>query len=217
MPNNKNLKETPSRLRAEPPKAKGLEIGVDRETKEIRGYVVAQEGAFKSEGRGEFDQDAIRSIAAMVNSAPKGLKSRFTHPSLSDDGLGKFLGRSTNARVETITTDLHGEVLATRADLRFDDSAFSTPNGDLATYVMDLAESDPDAISSSLVLSVDEEYRLDKKGRPLKDNDGNDLPPLWRPKKLFASDIVEEGDAVDGLLSSGAFAQALSNLSLIHI
>jgi hypothetical protein len=67
---------------------------------------------------------------------------------------------------------------------------------------MDLAESDADALSSSLVLKTDMEYRTDKKGRPLKDDDDNELPPLWRPTRLHASDIVDSGDAVDGLLGA---------------
>jgi hypothetical protein len=35
-------------------------VGVDREAKVIRGYVVAQEGPFKSAGRGEFDTAALK-------------------------------------------------------------------------------------------------------------------------------------------------------------
>src|SRR6185437_11194621 len=62
--------------------------------------------------------------------------------------------------------------------------------------------SDPEALSSSLVLKSDMEYRLDKQGRPLKDDDGNELPPLWRPTQLHASDVVDQGDAVDGFLST---------------
>jgi hypothetical protein len=76
--------------------------------------------------------------------------------------------------------------------------------------VLDLAENDPDALSSSLVLTYDEEYPLDKKGRPItRDDDGNDVTPTWRPKQLHASDIVDTGDAVDGLLSADGLPDAL--------
>jgi hypothetical protein len=67
---------------------------------------------------------------------------------------------------------------------------------------MDLAESDPDALSSSMVLQTTKEYRIDKEGRPLKDDDGETLPPLWHPTAIHSSDVVDTGDAVDGFLSA---------------
>ncbi len=183
-------------------------VGVDRATEVITGYIVAQEGPFKSEDRGEFDVAALKSIVRLMRASPNGLKSRFTHPDLSNDGLGKFLGRVKNPRLDKISVresqgqGLSDEITVVRSDLHIDPSSHNTPSGDLGTYVMDLAESDPDAMSSSLVLTVDLEYRIDKKGRPKKDDDGNELPPLWRPVRLHASDVVDTGDAVDGLLST---------------
>lgn len=187
----------------------GRPVGVDRQNGLVRGYVVAQEGPFKSDGRGEFDEKALRMIADMGNQAPKGLKARFTHPDLSGDGLGKYLGRSTNFTLG-VARDARGkQVKAVRADLKFDPTAYDTPSGNLADYVMRLAESDPDALSSSLVLKPDEEYRLNPDGTSQLGVDGNPLPPLWRPKELHASDIVDTGDAVDGLLSAQLSADGL--------
>lgn len=186
-------------------------IGVDRDAKVIRGYAMAEEGPFKSEGRGEFDRQAIRKIVRMANSKPAGLKSRFAHPSLSADGIGSFLGRARNAYVDTATrevgTDENGkptyqERAVARADLHLDPTAFNTPNGNLGQYVLDLAESDPDALSSSLVLQADEIVRLDNKGRRQVDDAGKELPPLWDPTALHASDIVDDGDAVRQFLSA---------------
>lgn len=175
--------------------AAGRAVGVDRDAKMIRGYVVAQQGYFKSEGRGQFDAQSLSAIAGLMQKAePAGLKSRFTHPDMSNDGLGKFLGRAHNGRVE-------GDRV--RADLHLDESSFSTPSGNLGGYVMDLAESDPDAMSSSLVLQSDKVYELDANGRRKLDEQGNEIPPIWRPTRLHASDIVDTGDAVDGLLSAG--------------
>lgn len=192
------LKAVPDKLRAS---FTGRPATVDRKAKMLRGYVVAQLGPFKSDGRGQFDLAALKEIVRLGNESPKGLKSRFTHPDMSSDGLGKHLGRSSGFSLSQ-TTNFAGETIpAARADLAFDDSAFKTPSGDLATYVMDLAESDPEALSSSLVLSADQQEQLAKDGSPMKDKEGNPLPPLWMPTKLFASDIVDTGDAVDGLLS----------------
>jgi len=163
---------------------------VDRAAGVIRGYTVAQMGPFKS-GRGEFDAAGLRQAARLMG-GPRGVKSRFTHPTLSGDGLGKFLGRAKDARVE-------GGKL--KADLHLSPTSRNTPSGDLGGYVMDLAESDPDAFGSSLVLKAREDLRLDGKGRPAVGPDGEELPPLWWPEEIHASDVVDEGDAVhDGFL-----------------
>ncbi len=187
--------------------AVGRPVKVDREARILRGFVVAQTGPFKeADPRGEFDGKSLKQIVALMKKEPKGLKSRFTHPDLSADGLGKHLGRAREPWIEEITVTRHGEKLqveAIRADLHFADSASKTPSGDLAGYVMDLAEEDPDALSSSLVLEREEEYRLNRDGTRQRDEaSGKSLPALWRPTKLHAADIVDTGAAVDGLLSA---------------
>ena len=198
------MKAEPEWLKAT---ARGNVVQVDREADVIRGYIVAQEGPFISAGRGEFDKSALREIVKLMKASPNGLKSRFTHPDMTSDGLGKFLGRAKNPRLDKIGTResqgarLDDEISVVRADLHLDPTSHTTPSGDLGTYVMDLAESDPDAMSSSLVLRKEEEYRLDRFGRPQRDAEGKKLPPLWRPTQLHASDVVDSGDAVDGILS----------------
>ncbi len=129
---------------------------------------------------------------------------------MSDDGIGKFLGRAKNFRMDKATNSDGKMVKAVRGDLYFDPTSHSTPHGDLATYVMNLAESDPDALSSSLVLARDAVPQLDAKGKPLYGDDDEPLPDLWMPTKLHASDLVDTGDAVDSLLSAPELAQALS-------
>jgi hypothetical protein len=180
----------------------GRPVGVDRENKVLRGYVVAQAGPFKTDGRGEFDLASLAKIVELANAAPLGLKSRFTHPDMSSDGLGKFLGRSQRFSLSTAKTPDGRDVPAVRADLHFDPSASKTPHGDLADYVMSLAESDPDALSSSLVCKTDQEHRLNPDGTRQCGEDGEPLPPLWRPTRLHAADIVDTGEAVDGILSA---------------
>lgn len=196
-------------------KTDGPIVGVDKEAEIIHGFIVAQEGPFKSEGRGEFDVKALKTIVKFMKDSPNGLKSRFTHPDMSNDGLGKFLGRAKNPRLDKISvrdsegTKKDDEITVVRADLHIDPSSHSTPSGDLGGYIMRLVANDPDALSSSLVLRVEQEYRTDKKGHPEVDDDGNELPPLWRPLALHATDIVDTGDAVDGLLSANLDAEGL--------
>ncbi len=204
------MKKSPTAwLRAD---LRGRPIGVDRDAKVINGFVVAQEGPFKSEGRGEFDKNALSAIVGLMAGSAAGLKSRFTHPTMSADGLGKFLGRARNGRLDQVTVLRDGApvtLACVRADLHLSETAFRTPSGDLGTYVMDLAESDPDALSSSLVLQREEEYRRNADGTLLCDDAGEPLPPLWRPTRLHASDVVDTGDAVDGFLAAGLSAENL--------
>ena len=175
-------------------------IGVDQETNTIKGYIVAATGVFKS-GRGEFDGSSLRAAYKLMKAAPNGLRSRFGHPTPHSDGLGKFLGRAKNPTLETLPDGT--EVL--RADLVIDPTALEmAPMGGtpLGAYVLALAKSDSGALSSSLQLTVDREFRLDAKGRPKLDAGGQPLPPLWRPTSLLASDLVDEGDATPALLSA---------------
>lgn len=181
-------------------------IGVDRENNILRGYVIAQEGPFKSDGRGAFDKRSLDTLFALASAKPGGLKSRFTHPDMSNDGLGKFLGRARDPFIGTAIDARTGKtVAALRGNLHFDKTALDTPpegGKPLGVYVMDLAESDPDALSSSIVVEADQEEQLDREGKPKLDAKGNPLPPIWRPTALHASDVVDTGDAVDGLLST---------------
>jgi hypothetical protein len=83
---------------------------------------------------------------AMAAAGKAGVKSRFTHPDMSADGLAKFLGRSKTGKLDgdRVTTDLH---LAA--------SAHRSPDGDLAGYVMDRTEEDPGSFGASIVFYRD--------------------------------------------------------------
>ncbi len=191
-------------------------VGVDREKNVINGRVVAQEGLFKSEGRGQFSRESLRTIVRLMKAEPNGLKSRFGHPNLSNDGLGKYLGRDKNPRLDTILKPVGDgtfkELQVVRADLHIDKTALE-PMPDsgkpLGQYVMDLAESDPEAFSSSLVLKYDEKPQLDSSGRPAKMEDGEQPPAIWIPTELHAIDVVDTGDAVDGFLSADSLPDSL--------
>lgn len=187
---------------------KSHDVRVDKENKQILGMVLAQEGVFlEDDPRGVFDQKSLKKIVTLARKKRGGLKSRFTHPSLSGDGLGSFLGRVKNVRMDNVTVERDEGIVslfAVRGDLHLAESSFDTPNGNLGQYVLDLADEDPDALSSSLVLKPEEEEQLGEDGKP----DSN-LPPLWRPVELHASDIVDQGAAVDGLLSAEIAADGL--------
>lgn len=133
-----------------------------------------------------LDSDFIASVASLGSESPKGVKARFTHPGLSSDGLGTFLGRLQNLRTasegrtaepgtglpdrqagnlepgeEKTSSGFQapGSAVAFKAigDLHFSQAAHRTPDGDLAQYVMELAEGDPEAFAMSIVFEPDYE------------------------------------------------------------
>ena len=176
---------------------------VDREAHIIYGVSAAQ----PVEALGHdmiLDRKAINQIVEHGNAARNGVKSRFTHPGLSSNGLGKYLGRLRDFREEG------GKAVA---DLHIADSAFKTPEGDLGTYVMDLAEGDPDMFGMSVVIKGQRVWTLgdgsevdiaDEEGRQRKrpDNATTDKP-VMRVKQLMAVDAVDEPAANrDGMFAA---------------
>jgi hypothetical protein len=182
-------------------------LSVDHENKVVKGFTVAQLGPFKTAGRGEFDERSLRSIVRLMKADPAGLPSYFGHAKQGETPhqLGKLLGRAKNPRIEDVPVVRNGERTTTKAvlaDLHLNPTAFEgNPNGNIGGYVMGLAASDPGAFGSSLVVDAAKEHRL-QRGRAVLDENGNALPPLWRPLKLACIDVVGEGEAVDGFLPS---------------
>jgi hypothetical protein len=124
---------------------------------------------------------------------------------MSSDGLGKFLGRAHMPSLSTAINAAGEKVQAVRANLHLDPTALATPpqgGRPLGEYVMALAESDPSALASSLVLKTDEEFRLESDGTRKIGDDGEPLPPLWRPTAIRAVDVVDIGDAADSMLAA---------------
>lgn len=162
-----------------------------------------------------IDEEFLNQTATAIQSAGKaGVKSRFTHPGMSSDGLGKHLGRINNARVEG------SQVIG---DLHFAESAHKTPDGDLAEYVATLVSEDPEAAGLSIVFMRDR----DAESRFMLDNgallDGSWLDPSdfkspdprntenyphARLAELRAADLVDEPAAnPDGMFDSAPIAR----------
>lgn len=181
-------------FRTEPAKAKPERV--DEENRIINGYAVITRG--EALGHGVWiDRAFLSQVVEAGNSKEAGIKARFTHPGLSSDGLGKYLGKAKDFRLE-------GDIV--RADLHFSDSASRTPSGDLAGYVMALAIEDPDQFGASIVFSHDEAAELeffqehtDDQGDFITPDDFNQKNlPHARLKALRASDIVDEPAANPG-------------------
>lgn len=167
-------------------------IGVDREKKALLGFVVARAGEARGHGF-DLDEVTLNQIVEMGNAVSggvklsdkggpvDGLKMRFTHPGKFGDPLGTHLGRVRNFRRE-------GDVV--RADGYFSRTAHSSPKyGDMATYLMDLAEDDPEAFAASVAIKHSLETAKGSR-------------PKLRISKLAAIDFVGDAAAADAVFSS---------------
>lgn len=148
------------------------------------------------------DAAFLQQTADSINARSEGLKARFTHPGMSSDGLGSYLGKVDNAR-------LSGDRVL--ADLHFAEAATKTPDGDLADYVMSLAEDAPEDFGVSIVFDVDAES-IDRQtaenttgGRFVSPDELNrNNYPHARMSSLRAADVVDSPAAnPDGLFRRG--------------
>lgn len=158
-----------------------------------------------------IDDVTLSQVAEHASQGKHGIKSRFTHPSMSADGMGRHLGRIKDVRVEG------DRVLG---DLHFAKSAHSTPDGNLAEYVMELAEEDPAAAGLSIVFEHDAE-REEAYRASFSDDDGFDSPdvdnvrnlPHVRLAKLRAADVVDEPAAnPEGMFDAQPLARHVDDL-----
>ena len=163
---------------------------VDRKARVIFGANLMQLGDINDSRPFSVDLKTLQQAQELASRFSNGLKARYTHPNMSSDGMGSYLGRWKNLRVE-------GDKL--RGDLHIADAAFTSPQGDLATYVMDLAESDPEAFGVSLATQLN--------GADLQQwerSSSDDKPERWpmRFGQIRAGDIVDDPAATRGGLFS---------------
>lgn len=173
--------------------------GANRGGLDIRGRVGAQVGVFK-DGRGEFDFESLEQLAVLANAVKGGLRSYFKHESLSNDNLGRLVGKDRDFYI-----DESGQIPKLRSEHFVLESVAMDPPPDgggkpYGEYVAELAISDPSAFSSSLALSYKPELRLDEKGEREREADGSLKPAIWRPTRLYSLDVVSTGAACDDFL-----------------
>ncbi|MDA7492687.1 hypothetical protein N8510_01180 [bacterium] len=157
-----------------------------------------------------IDDVTLSQVAEQAGQGKHGIKSRFTHPSMSADGMGRHLGRIKDVRVEG------DRVLG---DLHFAKSAHSTPDGNLAEYVMELAEEDPAAAGLSIVFEHDAEreeaYQASFGDGPFESPDEDNVKnlPHVRLAKLRAADVVDEPAAnPEGMFDRQPLARDVDDL-----
>lgn len=156
----------------------------------IHGVAIAKIGIAK--GHGLFiDKTFLLQIVDFASTKPAGIKARFGHPNMCSTALGTYLGRFKNYSYS-------GDQV--KADLFLDNSAKETPSGDLYSYILKMAESNPDMFGASIAFEMAKSVFLEE------DIDGIKVKKEYaRLANLFATDIVDSPAATDGLFSSDNF------------
>lgn len=207
------------KLRTAPTKHAPQQLGVDREKGLIAGVAVIQLGEAKGHGV-LIDDTMLDQTVTAGAAASRGIKARFTHPGMCSDGLGTLIGHYTNFRRDGGTV---------RADLQLSETAKKTPNGDLYSYVLDLADKEPARFGNSIVFSGIPVWKTKRGEIPVNDqslssregyrkpDDREGDKPFARLSLLHASDLVDEPAATTGGLfgfsASSFFAGTSSELS----
>lgn len=177
------------------PILRGQELqGVDRKAGVIRGAKIMQVGPLNDSRPWDVDSETLDQLEEFAGRRNKGLKARFTHPGMSDDGLGTFVGHWRNLRRINAGTDQE----ATIGDLHISQTAKQTPkHGDLANYLMDMAEQEPEEFGVSAATKLAESMYDD-------DSDEERLP--LRFADIHAADFVDSPAATRGGLFSVDFS-----------
>lgn len=175
---------------------------LDREARVVRDVAVVSVGEAKGHGFW-IDEEFIAQVAEKASVRKGGLKSRYTHPGLSSDGLGKYLGR---------VKDLRAESGVARGTLHVSPVADRSPDGELGAYVLEMVEEDPEALGLSIVFRPDPEAtdafraaHLDDEGRFVSPDPRNqhNLPHV-RLASIHAVDVVDEPAAnAHGMFGDG--------------
>lgn len=182
---------------------------IDRENGILKGVVMCEEGEAKGHGV-YIDADFITALVTYDKKHAKtGIKARLGHPTASGDTMGTQLGMFRNFRENKKT----GKVQAI-ADLHLLDAAEDSPtHPGMRTWVMKMAEEQPDFIMSSIVFRPSGNFQLingKKKYVHSSDEDGEWVRPV-SDEPVFVEFDEEKGAAhyYTDLVESGAATNAL--------
>jgi hypothetical protein len=146
-----NLEKAPSLYRTDVARglAAGLEVsgvGGRYGAGLIEGFAVITRG--EALGHGFWiDRDFVSQVNTALAGNRSGVKSRFTHPDLSGDGLAKGLGR-------VYWRESEDEDIS-RGDLHLWESSRKSPDGDLGGYILERAKEDPESFGASIAFVYD--------------------------------------------------------------
>lgn len=195
---------------------------VDAESGIIRDVVMAEEGEAKGHDI-HLDSEFIESLVAFdkANFSKNGVKTRFDHPRSS--AMGSQLGRMKNVRKR----EGKGKLQAI-ADLHLLQAAKISPtHGDMFSWVLSMAEEDPEFIMSSIVFRPAGYFQRKPNGHKKKiwdyDEDGNWLRFDEKLGKVFVAfgehyytDLVDDGAATSNMFRKETNPASADNPKKTH-
>lgn len=181
---------------------------VDVDNRTIKNVVLVQEGEAK--GHGVFlDAKFVRRIGKLgrefEEANPLGLKSRFGHPSMSEDAIGTEVGRFRNFRTRTVDGNVE-----TYADLHLlsenvlKNSKFGA---DIGEWIINMAIEAPDMFGNSIVFRSG-----GTESREVENSAGEMVERYFElpPESFLASDLVDDGAATESLFSNNLYSAQVS-------
>lgn len=159
------------------------------------------------------DEETVAQFVIAANEEEarrKGVKSRFTHPGMSDDGLANFVGKFRNIRFAD------GKAFG---DLHISDMADRSPSGKLGEYIAGRAKEAPESFGTSAVLDGGiKAIWLDREG---KESESKPETPLYKYPVIRFTDetAVTAVDFVDepALNPNGVFGFSNSPRGTSHL
>jgi len=176
---------------------------VDKEKGVIYNAAIVTVGPAKGHGV-ELEREFIEETVRQGNALRNGLKMRYGHPTMSSTALGTFLGRAKNFRV-----DDGGETPIARADLFLSTEAKESPQGDLYSYVLGMAENEPDMFGLSIVFKPGKQYQY-ADGEKIYTGFSEDATTYVEMKQLTHVDFVDDPAANDSGLFSAFNASTIA-------
>jgi len=160
---------------------------VDRENGIISNVVVTAMGEAKGHNI-HLNSKFLDDVVLLASKHKTGIKARFGHPNICATALGTYLGRYKN---------YHRKGDQILADLHLDKSSMKSPNGDLYTYVLDMAENNPDMFGASIAFKQGEAITT------FEEIEGKKIEKRFATiKALYATDLVDSPAATDGLFEA---------------
>ena len=165
----------------------------------IKGITVVSEGEAK--GHNLFINSAfLDDVVRLGNERTAGVKARFGHPNICSTALGTYLGRYRNFR------RFNDKVIA---DLHLDQSAKTSPKGNLYDYVIQLAKSNPDMFGASISFK-----RGDSTFETFQSNGKEQKKEYASITDLYATDLVDDPAATNGLFEAFEHDDLASQVTL---
>ncbi len=176
---------------------------VDITSRTITSVIIMNRGRIKDAREYMLDDAFAKALMRSASRHKNGVISNFGH---NWNNLGKRLGRFSNFKDDGTSI---------RADLSIYESADESPGlPGLGSYVLNLAQEDPEVIMSSIRFSYKYQYQLSSDGAEKKVNYWDeksqrwidpveaDGPVLLKFDELISVDLVDEGAATDSLFST---------------